>query len=253
MYLTTKGLVLRVSPYNDSDAFLTVLTGEYGKISAKVRGLRRKNSPLSAPCQLLCFAEFTFFEYKGAYTVNEAHSLQLFNGLRKDLQKLSLGTYFAQAAELLSQEDLPNPELLSLVLNCLYCLSDLPVPENQAKAVFELRSACLAGYAPDLAVCHSCGSITPDRFDVSAGSLECSACRNPGSAGIRLPVSPGVLDAMRYICTSDPKRLFSFALPDMAMEQLSQITEAYLCTQLERGFSTLDFYKSLLYSNDIPN
>ena len=30
------------------------------------------------------------------------------------------------------------------------------------------------------------------------------------------------------------------------IQQLSEVTEAYLATQLERGFSTLDFYKSLL-------
>ena len=30
------------------------------------------------------------------------------------------------------------------------------------------------------------------------------------------------------------------------MEKLAGLTEAYLTTQLERGFSTLDFYKSLL-------
>ena len=29
------------------------------------------------------------------------------------------------------------------------------------------------------------------------------------------------------------------------LEQLAQVTEVYLTTQLERGFSTLDFYKSL--------
>ena len=58
MYVTTKGLVLRVCPYNDTDAMLTILTAELGRISAKVRGLRRKNSRLSAPCQLLSFAEF---------------------------------------------------------------------------------------------------------------------------------------------------------------------------------------------------
>lgn len=253
MYLTTQGLVLRVSPYNDNDAFLTVLTAEHGRISAKVRGLRRKNSPLSAPCQLLCFAEFTFFEYKGSYTVNEAHVLQLFNGLRRDLQKLSLGTYFAQAAEILSQEDMPSPELLSLVLNCLYGLSELGVAEHQVKAVFELRGACLAGYAPDLALCHCCGSTSPDRFDISEGRMECTPCRSTMSSGIRMPVTPGVLDAMRYICFCNPKQILSFELPAASMEQLSQITETYLCTQLERGFSALDFYKSLLYSTDFPN
>ena len=251
MYLTTPGLVLRVSPYNDTDAFLTILTGQHGRISAKVRGLRRKNSPLSAACQLLCLSEFTLFEYKGAYTVNEAHSIQLFNGLRKDLQKLSLGTYFAQAAEVLSQEDLPNPELLSLVLNCLYGLSELGTSEAQVKSAFELRSACIAGYTPDLSVCHSCGSQTPDRFDISEGKLECANCRDVFSNGIRMPITPGVLEAMRYICSCDSRRMFSFSLPIDSMDQLSQITESYLSTQLERGFSALDFYKSLVYSGDL--
>ena len=246
MYLNTKGLVIRVTPYNDTDALLSVLTPEHGRLTVKARGLRRKNSPLIAPCQLLSFAEFTLFEYRNMYTINEAHAIELFSPLRKDLQKLSLGSYFAQSAETMSQEDLPNPELLSLVLNCLFALAKLNLPEMMVKAVFELRSACLSGYTPDLYGCYRCGCDNPDRFDISEGRLECVACRDPASTGLRMPVTPGVLDAMRYICSCDSKKLFSFHASAETMEALSYITESYLSTQLERGFSALDFYKSLL-------
>ena len=246
MYLKTKGLVIRVTPYNDTDSMLTLLTPNHGKLSVKARGLRRKNSPLIAPCQLLAYGEFTLFEYKGQFTVNEANSIELFTALRRDLQKLSLGTYFAQAAELLSQEDLPNPELLSLVLNCLYALSKLQTPEALVKAVFELRSAILAGYEPDLYGCHKCGNPFPDRFDLTEGRLECSTCRDAASSGLRMPISPGVLESMHYINTCESKKLFSFSAGDDTLAQLSAITEGYLATQLERGFSSLDFYKSLL-------
>ena len=246
MYLTIRAIVLRVTDYNDRDALLTVLTQNHGKLTIKARGLRRKNSPLTAPCQLLAFGEFTLFEYKGNYTINEAHSIELFTPLRRDLTKLALGTYFAQAAEVISQEDLPNPELQSLLLNCLFGLSRLNLPEMLVKAVFELRAVCLAGYTPDLYGCHICGSQEPDRFDLSAGQLECVSCRSSGSRGIRLPVNPGLLEAMRYICLCDPKRLFSFQIGQENMERLADLTEGYLHTQLERGFSALDFYKSLL-------
>ena len=246
MYLTIQGLVLRVTPYNDTDALLTILSGENGKLTVKARGLRRKNSPLIAPCQLLAYGEFTLFEYHGMYTINEAHSLELFTQLRRDLGKLSLGTYFAQAADVISQENLPDPELLSLVLNCLYALSKMDSSENKVKAVFELRIACLAGYAPDINACPRCGNPFPDRFDISQGHLECAGCRGIESGGIRLPIGPGTLDAMRYICACDSKRLLSFQAGEETLEELSQITESYLLTQLERGFSTLDFYKSLL-------
>lgn len=246
MYLTTQALVLRVTDYNDRDALLTLLTPENGKMTAKARGLRRKNSPLTAPCQLLAYGNFTLFSYQGMYTVNEAESIELFQPLRRDLTKLSLATYFAQVAELICQEDLPNPEILSLTLNCLHALSGMNLPEDQVKGVFELRIAALAGYLPDLAGCHVCGNETPDRFDLSSGQLECYHCGRVSGGSIRFPVSPGVLEAMRYITQCAPKRLFAFTLDDENYSQLAQLSEAYLTTQLERGFSTLDFYKSLL-------
>ncbi len=251
MYLKTEGLVLRVTAYNDHDALLTLLTRDHGKITVKARGVRRKNSPLVAPCQLLTYGEFTLFEYRGMYTINEAVASELFQQLRRDLCKLSLGTYFAQVAEVISQEDIPNPELLSLVLNCLYGLSKLDLPEKLVKSVFELRAACITGYMPDLHGCHRCGAQTPDRFDISQGRLECTLCRDWASGGIRLPITPGMLDAMRYICLCDSKKLFSFQTNAQTLDELSGLTESYLTTQLERGFSTLDFYKSL--SNTAQN
>ena len=245
MYLTIQGLVLRVTTYNDTDALLTLLTSDHGKLTVKARGLRRKNSPLVAPCQLLALGEFTLFEYRGMYTINEAHSIELFQRLRWDLSKLSLGTYFAQVAEVVSQEDIPSKELLSLVLNCLFALSQLNVSETLVKSVFELRSICLAGYTPNLYGCHKCGNPFPDRFDISQGHLECTKCRDNASGGIRLPITPSMLETMHYICTCDAKKLLSFKTGEDTLELLSAATESYLTTQLERGFSTLDFYKTL--------
>ena len=51
---------------------------------------------------------------------------------------------------------------------------------------------------------------------------------------------------MRYITGCDAKRLFSFSLDGPARKELADAAETYLVTQLERGFYTLDFYKSLL-------
>ncbi len=245
MYLKVQALVLRVTDYNDTDALLSLLTVQQGKLTAKVRGLRRKNCPMIAPCQLLAYSEFVLFEHKGFYSVNEARTIELFQPLRKDLVKLSLGTYFAQAAEVVSQVDFPDPSLLSLTLNCMYALAKLNHGLNKVKAVFEMRCACIAGYSPDLSGCSTCGSSVADRFDIAEGRLECRSCRNPDSSGIRMPITPGILDAMRYIVCADPQRMFSFELGEASMAALSTLTESYLSSRLERGFSALDFYKSI--------
>lgn len=245
MYLTARGLVLRVTPYKDADAILTLLTEKQGKLTVKARGLRRKNSPLVAPCQLLAYGEFTLFENKGMYTVNEAHAIQLFQGLHKNIERLSLGTYFAQVADVISQEDAPDGALLPLILNCLYMLATGDTPQLLIKAVFEMRCACIAGYTPELSCCAQCGNETPNLFDISRGILLCGTCRDGDSGGIRMPLNDSLLAAMRYLCFCHPKKLFSFQVGPDTAELLSQITESYLSTQLERGFSALDFYKSL--------
>lgn len=246
MFLKTDGLVVRQVNYKDNDQILTVLTKKHGLMTLKARGVRSRSSRLKGACQLLAYSEFTVFENRGFHTIDEANAIQMFPELRTDIELLSLASYFAQVAEVLSQEDMPNPELLSLTLNALYALCRRLCTPELVKAAFELRAACLGGYTPELSGCAVCGDPEPDRFDVRGGILCCASCS--AGEGLRLPVSPGSLAAMRYLVSCDAKRLFSFRLEGRAVKELCDLAETYLQTQLERGFYTLDFYKSLLMS-----
>ena len=60
-----------------------------------------------------------------------------------------------------------------------------------------------------------------------------------------MPLSSSALEAMRHVVYGNPKRLFSFLIDGEGLGRMAQLCEAYLLTQLERGFRTLDFYKSL--------
>ena len=145
MFLKTDGLVVRQVNYKDNDQILTVLTKEHGLMTLKARGVRSRSSRLKGACQLLAYSEFTVFENRGFHTIDEANAIQMFPELRTDIELLSLASYFAQVAEVLSQEDMPNPELLSLTLNALYALCRRLCTPELVKAAFELRAACLGG------------------------------------------------------------------------------------------------------------
>ena len=248
MYIKTDGIVLREVAYQDSDKLLTVLTREYGKLTVRARGVRSSRSWQAALLRLrllLAYSEFTLLERGGRYVVTEATAKEMFPELRNDLGLLSLASYFAQAADVLSPEGEENPPFVSLLLNALYALGRLGLPQKLVKAVFELRAMCLSGYEPDLRGCAVCGAPEPDRFNISQGVLQCAACRAEGENDIRLPMSAGTRAALRYLDSAPPSRVFSFRLAEPSLSELGQITESYLCTRLERGFSTLDFYKSL--------
>ncbi|MBQ2330619.1 MAG: DNA repair protein RecO [Oscillospiraceae bacterium] len=246
MYIKTKGLVLRDAPYKESSRILTVLTDTEGKITVNARGAKRKGSKNAGAAQLLGFSELTLFHERGRYTLTESHPIELFEGLREDVALLSLGVYFAELMEAVSDEDIPNPEILSLGLNALYALSEGKNNSALVKAAFELRLSCLAGFEPSLYGCSVCGREESESplFDLEGGVLTCRACAE-GTLSERMTLSPSVLRAMQYIVGAEAKRLYSFTVSEKTLSELSRVAEAYLLTQLGTEFRSLDFYKSV--------
>lgn len=246
--MVTKGLVLREVNYKESDKILTILAEGQGKRTVKAQGCRRKNSPLAAASQLLVWSDMTLYDYQDRWALKEAATQEEFRGLRSDLEKLALGTYFAEVCEAVSEEGIETPGLLPLVLNSLYALDKLCKPQAVVKAAFEIKLCCLTGYEPLVDSCAVCGEENPERprLNLSEGVLHCGKCREElGNVGISMPLDSSSLTALRYIAYGDPKRLFSFQIPDESLKLLSGAAESFLLTQLERGFRTLDFYKGL--------
>ncbi|MCD8051453.1 MAG: DNA repair protein RecO [Clostridiales bacterium] len=248
MNLTTQAIVLRAVNYKESDKILTLLTRDSGKLTVTARACRKSRKQgggVSAAAQLLVWSDVVLKEYRGRWTLSEAVTNREFRGVREDLDKMALGSYFAEVTELLAPEGVPAPELLALLLNSLYALESLDRPLPLVKAAFELRAMCLAGYAPALDRCALCGAEQPEepRFHLREGVLHCRGCRV--GDGISLPLDAGSLTAMRHIVSCPSKRLFSFRLSGPGEKRLGDAAEGFLLTQLERGFYTLDFYKQI--------
>nr|WP_325242277.1 DNA repair protein RecO [uncultured Oscillibacter sp.] len=243
-YTVDRGVVLRETETKETDKILTLLTWEAGKIGVIARGARRKGCKFAAAAQPLAYSEWTLYQRKDWRYASDASTLDLFSGLRGDLAALSLGCYMAELTEAVCPEDVPAPELLRHLLNGLYALSTLHKPPALVKPAFELRLLCLAGYEPLAEACALCGREDPAEpvLDAAQGVLRCRDC---GGGGGR-PLCRDSLAALRHIIYGDPKRLYSFRLGEEPLRRLTAAAEAFLYAQLERGLSTLDFYKSIL-------
>ena len=243
LQIVDKGLILRETPYKEADVMLSVLTECGGKISVLARGAKRKGSRMSAAVQLLTYSEFTLYESGGRYTLNEAEPIEMFFGLRNDIVKLALASYFAEVLEQAADEETINPELLRLGLNSLYALSNTNIPHDKLKAVFEIKVADLSGFTPNVFSCMSCGrSDNISLFDIRNGGILCEACNK----GYRRNVDASVIDAIRYILTEDIKRIFNFSINDGSMKLLSAMSDEYLRVHFDRNFKTNAFYKGLI-------
>lgn len=244
MKTTTKGLVIKEQTIGESDRLVTLLTADYGLIRAFVRGAKQIKNKLASSTSLFAYSNFSLYRGRDSFVVDSASAIEIFFDLRKDITSLALAQYFAQLAYEFADEEQPAEELLSVLLNSLYLLCGGNKDQRIIKSAVELRTACLAGYMPDVLACTECGEYETDimYFDIENGCLYCSGCAVPGT----IPCPKNVIMAMRYICLTNPKKIFSFTLPDSGLTLLSNISEKYILSRAQRKFPTLEFYKTLL-------
>ena len=244
MDLKTRGLVLREVNYKESDKILTILTEDAGRLTVSARGARSKRSKYTAASQLLAFSELDLDERYGRWYLKEGRALELWSGIRQDIQRLSLATYFAELLEAVSDVDHDDPALLHLALSALHVLSSGARDERLVKAAFELRLMCLAGYEPNLSACPTCGETEIERpmLSLREGYIHCAHHR-PAQGGTSMTLDPGSLQALRHIVSVPENRVFSFTLGEEGMTHLGLAAESYVLAQLERSFRTLDFLK----------
>lgn len=204
------GIVLRAVDTKESDKILTILTSG-GKLPVIAKGARSRKSRVTACTQLLAYSELTLSESHGWQYLSEGSSIELFEGVRRDIERLSLASYFAEVTESVALENVESGEILSLLLNALYALGKLGKSPALVKAVFELKLMSLTGFEPLADACAYCGRPEPEEpmLDIREGVICCKGC-GKGERGLSMPLSPGALAAMRWVLYGEAKRLYSF-------------------------------------------
>lgn len=247
MQTATDALVLRERKLDEQDRLLTLLSAEQGIITAYDKGAGRMKGSMAGATELLCYSHFVLFQNRERCFADRAEANTLFFGIRGNLEKLTLATYFAQLCCELIPENEPAAEELRLMLNTLYYLEQGKLPPLQLKAILELRLLTLTGYMPDLIACRECGGLPEDGavlFDPMGGSVCCPACAPQGAVGL-IPLPPGVFAAMRHIIYCDFEKLFGFKLGEESLPLLADAVERYLLCQVERILPALNFYKTI--------
>lgn len=244
--ITEDALVLRTRNYKESDRLCTLLTRSMGVVTAYARGARNiKNKNFSSTNQL-SYASFTLFSGKdGRYSINDSHLEHIFSPVLSDLDRLALAQYLCELAEEMTPPDSFSEGYLTLLLRAFHALSDHDRPAALIKAAAEMRILSISGFMPDLVMCSECGAYETDLtwFMPATGTIRCGQC---GPDGPALPLSRGALTAMRHCVLTDMAQTFSFSLAEESLGQFAAAAERYTTTRLERSFTTLDFYRSLL-------
>ena len=258
------GVIIYTQKSGDHDLYLTVLSAERGRFLMLSKGGRGFSNPKTALSQEFVFGNFEYYCKGDANILKCGEPERSFFALGTDLPNLWLATYLGDVMREVTEVDTPAHEELRLMLNTLHVIEAERRPREIIKGAFEWRVACMAGYAPDLSTCHTCGTSDAEGFylNVMSGELICESCLGKKGVHVRArdagedevhraetlcPVTPSVLAALRYVKEAPLSRLFSFALKDEEeIACFARVTETYLLSHLGKGFQTLDnYYKNI--------
>lgn len=255
------GLVLKERDIAENDKLLLILTERYGKLPVIAKGAKSVKNRHMPSCQLFSYASFCLRRRGNYYYITDSDLIENYYDIRNDVTKFSLASFVCDVVEDVTQEGNNDDEILRLALNTLYAIAKDIKPLEIIRASFELRIASELGFSPDIECCSLCKELrdTNYYFDIIDASITCERCKNSVSLfdptspfldrGISKPVTIiplPIIKAIQYIINSKIERFLSFSLGQEHWTAFFETAEKYLLNHLERGFYSLDFYKTLL-------
>lgn len=252
------GIVIRRTPFSETDNILTLYTREQGRISAIAKGARKAISRLSGASELLTCSRMALATGKGMPIVTQVEVKNSFPALRKDLKRLANGLYFAELLGKFIADEQPSEELFVLLRSSLLLLERIRDPEAAARW-YELRLMDDLGYAPDLDNCFECGNeIDPAKAEATGGQLALSASHGAVLCTVHASPPGGAFDpllsgeALAYLRqlagmgVSDIRQVLAVPTPTEHGAALARTAmRRYIRFRLDRDLKSLDFLDSL--------
>ncbi|MGN1270527.1 MAG: DNA repair protein RecO [Clostridia bacterium] len=199
------------------------------------KGSRRPRSLLLGATQFLCFGEYLLYKSGKTYSMNSCETIEMFYNIRTDLDKLKCASNITKIVNDVTTENQNTYRVLQLYLNTLYTISETEKNLSIVTSAFVLRLLSIIGYKPIIEECQNCK--TKDNincFSFKDNGFKCKACGKQDKGAME--ITDTTKDAIRYIILADPKKLFSFNIPQDSIKELEIISKIYLQEKLEKEF-----------------
>jgi DNA repair protein RecO (recombination protein O) len=241
-------IVLRTVEFSETSLVVTLLTEDFGKISALAKGARRPKGPFEAALDLLAITRVVFLRKSSGSLdlLTEAKLERRFRAASRNLTALNAGFYVAELLRELTDEHDPHPELFRLAQSTLVALDELAARDGNPRLQpdlnheigrrvlhLELGALRILGHLPSLEQCAGCGtSVIADgrvAFGLVAGGVLCQRCRE-GKRQVASINGPAIA-AMRLFAEGSD-RWQTAELPPAARGEVRGVINRYMCNLL---------------------
>jgi DNA repair protein RecO (recombination protein O) len=195
----TPAIVLRQRRLDETGKIITLYSANYGKIDAVAKGVRRLTSRLAGHVEPLSHGSFMFAHGRNLDVITQVQSIETFQPLRDDLERLSRALYAAELVDRATEERAENFAVYRLLLDALRRLAQRDDLDLVLR-FFEMSLLGQLGYQPELRECVVCRKPLAEQGNAWAAALGgavCPDCRPPEVTLVAL--SPGGLKMLRLL------------------------------------------------------
>lgn len=246
MLLKDRGIVLKHINTGEADKIVTILTHHNGKLQAIIKGCRKPKSKFIGVSEQFAVSEFVLYKGSGElYSVSQGEVEETFYNLREDLLRLSYGNYFAELAEIISDEDVQSEKLFANLVWALHYLSNKKVGPGLVSLTYLLKLMELSGYRPSLINCTKCHGEVLDSevFSVQMGGMLCKDCNLIDKKSKRLSVQARL--NMLQLLEMSMSSLAEAKVEDKEFKEMDGIMREFVTVHLGRNPKSSIFLEAM--------
>lgn len=175
--------------------------------------------------------------YKGSntYHINSVEPIEVFYNIRTDLDKLQYAVHINKIVQDVTHENQNCYQILQLLLNTLYTISETEKDLDLVLSVFKLRLLCILGFTPKISECVNCkGKEELKYFSLKDNGFKCKTCSKQDTSCIEM--SESTENAIKYTIIAPAKKIYSFNIKDESLEEFKLITKLYFNDKLEKEY-----------------
>ncbi len=239
----TEAVVLKTQRLGETSKIITMYSRHYGKIKVVAKGARGQKSRFFGTLEPLNHIAMVYYfkETRELQLISQADIIHPFQGIRKDLIKISLGSV---CCELINRTQLEqaNYALFTALIETLGGVDKAEKNYHNYYYWFLLKFLHISGFQPHFEMCGICRAKELEgqfRFSIVNGNYSCQKCTVPEPSAVS--VSARALWFLRKFQWMDVRELKN--LPDTAPKDCETLLISFLQYHVEET----KYLKSLLF------
>ncbi|HZD59145.1 MAG TPA: DNA repair protein RecO [Anaerolineae bacterium] len=244
----TKGVVLKTQKLGESDRIITILTNNYGKVSAVAKGVRKTRSKFGSRLEPFTHVDLVLYKGRNLDIVTQAEIIDSFSEIRENFDRITYGSAMLDLVNKVSVEGERDIALYHLLLRSLKAVSQAKKNFRLLLIAFDIKLMAISGFRPKLERCVVCEEKpgVKARFSFEQGGIICEEC-NPSDKD-SIVLTPSAIEVLLRLIKLPLNEVIDLSVIARLEDELYFLMRDYITYYTQARLKSREYLSQLIHS-----